>query len=233
VRRAAIALAREVERRVPDLATSKWWKEERHGVFIDYNQNAKDRTVASAWSVRPTPDARVSMPLQWDEVAGCDPAAFTSSRPRAVAGRRPSGDRRAPAADGLWSSRPPRDEGLAMRVAANTPRRRPAAARGLKGRRARALVEIGRAAKQPTPSPASSGGRRATPTPGPTSARPTSWSTRCAAAPRRGLGSASTWSTSRPSCGPPRSRSTRTTTRGDPRKPDDPGADGAPRWRSR
>jgi bifunctional non-homologous end joining protein LigD len=77
VRRAALALAREVERRVPELATIKWWKEERHGVFIDYNQNAKDRTVASAWSVRPTPDARVSMPLEWDEVADCDPAAFT------------------------------------------------------------------------------------------------------------------------------------------------------------
>jgi bifunctional non-homologous end joining protein LigD len=66
-----------VERRVPEIATSKWWKEERHGVFLDYNQNAKDRTVASAWSVRPTPDARVSMPLEWDEVADCDPAAFT------------------------------------------------------------------------------------------------------------------------------------------------------------
>ena len=77
VRRAALALAREVERREPERATSKWWKEERHGVFLDYNQNAKDRTVASAWSVRPTPDARVSMPLHWDEVAGCDPAAFT------------------------------------------------------------------------------------------------------------------------------------------------------------
>ena len=77
VRRAALALAREVERRAPTLASSKWWKEERHGVFLDYNQNAKDRTVASAWSVRPTPDARVSMPLAWDEVAECDPAAFT------------------------------------------------------------------------------------------------------------------------------------------------------------
>jgi bifunctional non-homologous end joining protein LigD len=77
VRRAALALAREVERRAPDHASSKWWKEERHGVFLDYNQNAKDRTVASAWSVRPTPDARVSMPLEWDDVAGCDPAAFT------------------------------------------------------------------------------------------------------------------------------------------------------------
>jgi DNA ligase D-like protein (predicted polymerase) len=68
VRRAALALAREVERRVPKLATSKWWKEERHGVFLDYNQNARDRTVASAYSVRPTPDARVSTPLEWDEV---------------------------------------------------------------------------------------------------------------------------------------------------------------------
>jgi len=77
VRRAALAVAREVERRAPERATSKWWKEERHGVFLDYNQNAKDRTVASAWSVRPTRDARVSMPLEWDEVAGCDPAAFT------------------------------------------------------------------------------------------------------------------------------------------------------------
>jgi DNA ligase D-like protein (predicted polymerase) len=77
VRRAALALAREVERRAPALATSKWWKEERHGVFIDYNQNAKDRTVASAYSVRPTPDARVSAPLTWDELASCDPADFT------------------------------------------------------------------------------------------------------------------------------------------------------------
>jgi DNA ligase D-like protein (predicted polymerase) len=77
VRRAAVALAREVERRAPDLATAKWWKEERHGVFVDYNQNAKDRTVASAYSVRPTPDARVSTPLAWDEVAGCQPEAFT------------------------------------------------------------------------------------------------------------------------------------------------------------
>jgi bifunctional non-homologous end joining protein LigD len=77
VRRAALALAREVERRAPKLATSKWWKEERHGVFVDYNQNAKDRTVASAYSVRPTPDARVSAPLRWDEVDTADPAEFT------------------------------------------------------------------------------------------------------------------------------------------------------------
>jgi bifunctional non-homologous end joining protein LigD len=77
VRRAAVALSREVERRVPKLASSKWWKEERHGVFLDYNQNAKDRTTCSAYSVRPLPDARVSMPLQWDEVMDCDPAEFT------------------------------------------------------------------------------------------------------------------------------------------------------------
>jgi bifunctional non-homologous end joining protein LigD len=77
VRRGALALAREIERRTPKLATSKWWKEERHGVFVDYNQNAKNRTVASAYSVRPTPDARVSAPLAWDEVDDCDPADFT------------------------------------------------------------------------------------------------------------------------------------------------------------
>ena len=77
VRQAAVALAREIERRAPQDATARWWKEERHGVFVDYNQNAKDRTVASAYSVRPTPDARVSAPLRWDEVPGCDPAAFT------------------------------------------------------------------------------------------------------------------------------------------------------------
>jgi DNA ligase D len=73
VRRAALALAREVERRVPDLATSKWWKEERHGVFVDYNQNARDRTVASAYSVRPVHNARVSCPVTWDEVSSVEP----------------------------------------------------------------------------------------------------------------------------------------------------------------
>jgi DNA ligase D-like protein (predicted polymerase) len=78
VRRAAVALAREVERRAPQIATAAWWKEERHGgVFIDYNQNARDRTVASAYSVRPRPDARVSCPVRWDEVPTVDPAAFT------------------------------------------------------------------------------------------------------------------------------------------------------------
>ena len=77
VRRAAVALAREVERRAPEIATSRWWKEERHGVFLDYNQNAKDRTVASAYSIRPTADARVSTPLRWDEVPTCEAEAFT------------------------------------------------------------------------------------------------------------------------------------------------------------
>ena len=77
VRRAALAFSREIERRLPGVATSKWWKEERRGVFLDYNQNAKDRTTCSAYSVRPLPDARVSAPLRWDEVADCDPSDFT------------------------------------------------------------------------------------------------------------------------------------------------------------
>jgi DNA ligase D-like protein (predicted polymerase) len=77
VRRAALALAREVERRAPELATSKWWKEERHGVFLDYNQNAKDRTVAAAYSIRPTEDARVSAPLTWSEIESAEPGDFT------------------------------------------------------------------------------------------------------------------------------------------------------------
>lgn len=79
VRRAALAIAREAERRAPGRATSRWWKEERQGVFLDYNQNAKDRTVASAWSVRPLPGTRVSMPLRWGEVPDCDPATWTIS----------------------------------------------------------------------------------------------------------------------------------------------------------
>jgi DNA ligase D-like protein (predicted polymerase) len=77
VRRAALAVSREIERRMPGVATSKWWKEERQGVFLDYNQNAKDRTTCSAYSVRPLPDARVSAPLRWEEVPDCDPADFT------------------------------------------------------------------------------------------------------------------------------------------------------------
>jgi len=99
VRRAALALARDVERRVPALATSKWWKEERHGVFLDYNQNAKDRTVCSAYSVRPTPDARVSAPLAWDEIPDCDPRDFTlttmPARVASIGDRHAEIDRRA------------------------------------------------------------------------------------------------------------------------------------------
>lgn len=105
VRRAALAFAREVERRAPGLATSSWWKEEREGVFLDYNQNAKDRTVASAYSVRPTPDARVSAPLSWDEVAHCDPADFTlqtmPARYAEVADRHADMNRHAGAIDAL------------------------------------------------------------------------------------------------------------------------------------
>jgi DNA ligase D-like protein (predicted polymerase) len=93
VRRAALAFAREVERRAPAIATSKWWKEERHGVFLDYNQNAKDRTIAAAYSVRPTPDARVSAPLEWDEIDDCDPRDFTlATMPERLAN---AGDRHA------------------------------------------------------------------------------------------------------------------------------------------
>src|SRR6187399_2438368 len=92
VRRAALALARDVERRAPDLATSKWWKEERHGVFLDYNQNAKDRTVASVYSVRPTPDARVSMPLRWEDVPDVEAEDFTMATvPKLVAERGDAG----------------------------------------------------------------------------------------------------------------------------------------------
>ena len=87
VRRCALALSREVERRVPAIATTKWWKEERHGVFLDYNQNARDRTVASAYSVRPLPDARVSFPLRWEQVPGVDPSAYTIATVPALFGK--------------------------------------------------------------------------------------------------------------------------------------------------
>ena len=105
VRRAALAFAREVERRAPALATSKWWKEERHGVFLDYNQNAKDRTIAAAYSVRPRPDARVSAPLAWDEVEACAPEDFTlatmPSRFAAVGDRHRDIDRQPASLDAL------------------------------------------------------------------------------------------------------------------------------------
>jgi DNA ligase D-like protein (predicted polymerase) len=170
VRRAALALAREIERRAPAIATSKWWKEERHGVFVDYNQNAKDRTVCSAYSVRPRPDARVSAPLAWTEVDDCDPAAFTLAtmpgRFAAVGDRHAGMDDDAGTLDVLleWSARDER-EGLGdapwppqyQKQPGEPPRVQPSRRRKTRadtasaaktGRRVptRPLVEIGRAA---------------------------------------------------------------------------------------
>jgi bifunctional non-homologous end joining protein LigD len=158
VRRAALAFAREVERRAPAIATSKWWKEERHGVFLDYNQNAKDRTIAGAYSVRPKPDARVSAPLAWDEIDGCDPADFTlTTMPRRFAevGDRHAGidDRHCSIEpllelsarhekDGLgdapWPPQYKKQPGEPTRVQPSRARRTPT----------RPLVEIGRAEKK-------------------------------------------------------------------------------------
>jgi hypothetical protein len=129
VRRAALALSREIERRAPTLATSKWWKEERHGVFLDYNQNAKDRTTCSAWSVRPLPDARVSMPLAWDEVPDCDRPTSPWPPRRAVRGARRSATPRSTAPGSL----DPLLE-LAARDEAAGPRRRAVAAALREGR---------------------------------------------------------------------------------------------------
>ena len=118
VRRAAVTLAREVERRAPALATSKWWKEERHGVFVDYNQNAKDRTIAAAYSIRPRPDARVSAPLGWEEVDAADPRDFTlatmPARFAAVGDRHAGIDDRAFSLEPLLerAARDARDQGL-------------------------------------------------------------------------------------------------------------------------
>ena len=171
VRRAALALAREVERRAPGLATSKWWKEERHGVFLDYNQNAKDRTVAGAYSVRPTPDARVSAPVTWDELFACAPGDFTlrtATRP----GRRTTRSRRA---SRRASSR--RAGGAPLPGAAGASRR---------SRSSRSAAPRART----TPSPGSRDGRHAIPRRRRTSSpRTCSW-TRCADGPRRGPGSA-------------------------------------------
>jgi bifunctional non-homologous end joining protein LigD len=163
VRRAALALAREVERRAPTLATSKWWKEERHGVFLDYNQNAKDRTVCSAYSVRPKPDARVSAPITWDELAECDPGDFTlrtmPARFAAIGDRHAGIDEapcslepllelsRAHEAEGLgdapWPPHYRKQPGEPERVAPSRKKRGASAG----GRRAstKPLVEIGRA----------------------------------------------------------------------------------------
>jgi bifunctional non-homologous end joining protein LigD len=181
VRRAALALAREVERRVPTLATSKWWKEERHGVFLDYNQNAKDRTTCSAYSVRPLPDARVSAPLRWDEVAACEPADFTV---RTMPGRwrRSSSWPRATRPEG-WAMRRGRRTSRAgkARPSGWLPRgpRRPSA------RRCRSSSSRG-LRRRSSPSRAWSAGRRGTPRPPPTWRWKTYWWTPCAGAPRRG-----------------------------------------------
>ena len=166
VRRAALAFAREVERRAPDLATSKWWKEERHGVFLDYNQNAKDRTVAGAYSVRPTPDARVSAPLTWDELLDCAPEDFTlRTMPARFAA---IGDRHAGIDDSSYSLEPllelsARQEAAGLgdapwpphyaKQSGEPPRVQPSRRKGAsppRGRRvsAKPLVEIGRAAKK-------------------------------------------------------------------------------------
>jgi bifunctional non-homologous end joining protein LigD len=166
VRRAALALAREVERRAPAIATSKWWKEERHGVFLDYNQNAKDRTVAGAYSVRPKPDARVSAPLTWDELFLCRPEDFTlrtmPARFAAIGDRHAGIDARPGSLDALlelsarqeadgqgdapWPPHYAKQAGEPPRV---QPSRRKSEAKG-GGRRvpAKPLLEIGRAAKK-------------------------------------------------------------------------------------
>ena len=163
MRRAALAVAREVEHRAPTLATSKWWKEERHGVFLDYNQNAKDRTVAGAYSVRPTPDARVSAPVTWDELFACAPEDFTL---RTMPARFATiGDRHA-AIDASPCSLEPLLELSARQEAAGLgdapwpphyakqadepPRVQPSRRKAPTGRRAptKPLIEIGRAAKK-------------------------------------------------------------------------------------
>jgi DNA ligase D-like protein (predicted polymerase) len=161
VRRAALAFAREVERRAPTLATSKWWKEERHGVFLDYNQNAKDRTIAGAYSVRPKPDARVSAPLAWDEIDTCDPADFTlvtmPARFAAVGDRHARIDERACSIDALmelsarhekegqgdapWPPNYKKQPGEPTRV-------QPSRKRGTPRTSKKPLIEIGRAQKK-------------------------------------------------------------------------------------
>ena len=197
VRRAALALAREVERRAPAIATSKWWKEERHGVFVDYNQNAKDRTVASAYSVRPKPDARVSAPLSWDEVTAASRATSPSrpcprASPSSATGTRastPTPDR----SSRCSSSRPGRSARAGRRaLAAALPEaggRAPASA-AIKAPRAKhPLIEIGRASARRTRWPDWSAGRRAIPRRPRISSRRMCWWTRCGAAPPPGRAS--------------------------------------------
>jgi bifunctional non-homologous end joining protein LigD len=175
VRSCAVALAREIERRAPGLATARWWKEERQGVFVDYNQNAKDRTVASAYSLRPVPDARVSTPLSWEEVPGCDPSAFTiATVPRRIAEigdpwagmddaagslarllERAEQDQRAGLPDAPWPPHFAKQQGEEPRVQPSKRRKAvapaaPGKSYGASGRRRTAmpLIEIARAASQ-------------------------------------------------------------------------------------
>ena len=200
VRRAALALARDVERRAPALATSKWWKEERHGVFLDYNQNAKDRTVASAYSVRPTPDARVSTPFRWEELEGLDPREFTlatvPSRFAAIGDPHAHIDDRADSLDPLLElSARHESEGLGdapwppqyKKQQGEPPRVQPSRARGA---RVQASADRDRAGA-PQGGRAWRGwsdGRRVTRTLRNTSSRPTCWWTRCGAATQPGPG---------------------------------------------
>ena len=160
VRRAALALARDVERRAPALATSKWWKEERHGVFVDYNQNAKDRTVASAYSVRPTPDARVSTPFRWDELESVEPREFTlgtvPARFASIGDPHAAIDQQADSLDRLLElSARHEAEGLGdapwpphyEKQQGEPPRVQPSRARGARGSK-HPLIEIGRARRK-------------------------------------------------------------------------------------
>ena len=155
VRRAALALAREVETRAPTLATSKWWKEERQGVFVDYNQNAKDRTVASAYSVRPTPQARVSAPLAWDELDACNPADFTLAtmpvRFKKLGDLHAGIDEHAGSIEGLLELFERQGQGDApwpphyRKQVAEPPRVQPSKRKTAKRKSTKPLIEIGRA----------------------------------------------------------------------------------------
>ena len=225
VRRAAVAVAREIERRAPELATSKWWKEERHGVFVDYNQNAKDRTVASAYSIRPVPDARVSAPLTWAEVPSCDPADYTigtvPARFAAIGDPWAEMDEAAGSLDGLlelaardeaaglpdapWPPHYEKQTGEAPRVQPSKRRSAgsgsapappaPGKTSGPAGRRqsTKPLIEIARAASKDEAMAGLERWKAKHSAVWPNSNRPTSWSTRCAAAARAGTGSGSTF----------------------------------------
>ena len=187
VRRAALALAREVERRAPDLATSKWWKEERHGVFVDYNQNARDRTVASCYSVRPTPDARVSCALRWDEVPDVEPGR-PADRHRAG----PAARRRRPGG-GHRRASPARSTNCSTSPAA-TRRAGSATRRGRRtSRRPRTSPSASSRAATPTARPSAA----APATPSPAGRRPASEASSAASAPSPAPGRATSTSSTR------------------------------------